>query len=157
MIGLLAAAFSMFAVFAPVPATAGVTDGIGVWEGTGTARAVGGSDLGGFRVSLMRKVAGTGKVRADGQVTLDSGKVIGFWQELEEVGSGAFRVVSSNGTGEGRCLPNGTCQSFEQRQDRRAFATTIVLDAPNRVRVLVTEFDKGQAVRFMEQTLTKKQ
>jgi hypothetical protein len=48
------------------------------------------------------------------------------------------------------------CQSYEQRQDGHAFATTIARDTPDKIRILVTELEKGQAVRFMEQTLTKK-
>ena len=152
---LAVAALSLAGLSSSGSASAGVTDGLGIWEGSGTARAVGGGELGGFTVSLTRKVAGRAKVRAEGKMTLGNGQVLTFWQELEETGSGAYRIVSSNGSGEGRCLANGVCQSYEQRADRRAFATTIVLDAPNRVRVLITEFDKGQAIRFTEQSLTK--
>ncbi len=152
---LAAASLSLLALFAPA-ATAGITDGLGVWTGTGTAHAVNGADLGGFAVSVTRKSTGGAKVRADGKVTLDNGQVIVFWQEIEEAGAAGFRVTSSNGSGGGRCFANGMCQSYEQRQDGHAFATTIVRDAPDKLRLLITELDKGQAVRFIEQTLTKK-
>ena len=35
-------------------------------------------------------------------------------------------------------------------------ATTIILDGPNKMRILVTELDHGQATRFICQSLTRK-
>lgn len=131
-------------------------DSTGNWEGSGTAHAVDGTDLGTFTVSVARKANGNGKLRADGKVTLASGQVIVLWQEIEDAGAGGFRITSNNGTGGGRCFANGMCTSYEQRADGHAYATTIVRDAPDKIRLLITELDKGQAVRFMDQTLTKK-
>lgn len=151
------AALGFLALAAAAPSAGAETrDGLGVWEGTGTAHAVGGADLGGFTVSVTRRAEGATKVRADGKVTLTNGHIITFWQEIDQGSQGGFRIVSSNGVGGGRCFANGMCQSYEQRKDGHAFATTIVKDAPDKLRVLVTELDKGHAVRFMEQTLTKK-
>ncbi|MFZ5892803.1 MAG: hypothetical protein ACOY0T_17215 [Myxococcota bacterium] len=153
---LATGAVSLFALLAPMDATADVMDGLGVWEGSGTAHGVGGADLGTFTVTLTRKSVGNAKVRSDGLVKLANGQIVKFWQEVESAGSGAFRIVSSNGYGNGRCFANGICESYEYRRDRHAFATTIVRDAPDKIRVLVTELEKGQSIRFMEQTLTKK-
>jgi hypothetical protein len=134
-----------------------MTDGgLGDWEGTGTAHSVAGADLGGFSVSLRRTSATTGTVRTDGKVLLGGGQVISFWQETVDAGGGGFRLTSNHGSGGGRCFANGMCQSYEEQQDGHAFATTIVRDAPAKLRILVTELDKGRAVRYMEQTLTKK-
>ena len=105
---------------------------------------------------MTRKPLGPGKTRADGKVTLGDGQTIVFWQEYEAWAAGGYRLTSTNGSGAGRCFSNGMCQSYEQRSDGHAFATTVVGDGPDKVRVLVTELDKGQAVRFIEQTLTKK-
>ena len=150
------ATLSLATLLGPVAARAGVTDGLGIWEGSGMARDAHGADLGPFSITLTRKSLGNAKIRADGKVTLGNGQVIVFWHETEDMGGGGFRTVSSNGSGGGLCFANGMCQSYEERPDGHAFATTIVRDAPDKMRVLVTELDKGRAVRFMEQSLSKK-
>jgi hypothetical protein len=131
--------------------------GIGTWEGSGVASdAQSGAELGPFTITLVRKTAGPGKTRADGAVKTGDGRTITFWQESEERPSRGFKIVSSNGTGGGRCFANGLCQSYEQRTDGHAFATTIAKDGDGKLRVLVTELEAGKAVRFYDQTLLKK-
>lgn len=152
---LVTAALSLVGLIA-TPANAGIADSLGTWEGSGTASEVSGKDLGGFTVSLTRRSLGGAKVRADGQVTLASGQKIAFWQEFEDHGQKGFTLVSNNGTGGGQCFANGMCQSYEQRADGHAFATTIAKDGGDKLRVLVTELDGGKALRFYEQTLSKK-
>jgi hypothetical protein len=49
------------------------------------------------------------------------------------------------------------CQFYEQSADGHAFATTIAKDGTDKLRILVTELDHGTAIRFYEQTLTKRQ
>ncbi len=153
---ILAAALPLIGFFAPPLATAGITDGLGKWEGSGTAFEISGKDLGGFTVSLTRKSLGTAKVRTDGKVKLAGGQEIAFWQEFEDYGPSGFTLVSNNGAGGGRCFANGMCQTFEQRADGHAFATTIVKDGADRVRIVVTELVQGKAVGFFQQTLLKK-
>src|SRR5262249_3142110 len=106
--------------------------------------------------SLIRKSIGTAKVRADGKVTLANGQEIVFWQEFENQGQNGFKIVSNQGTGSGHCVANGICQSYEQRADGHAFATVIAKDGADKLRILVTELDSGKAVRFFQQTLSKK-
>lgn len=130
--------------------------GLGVWEGSGTASEASGKDLGAFNVTVTRKLVSTGHVRADGIVLLANHQRIDFWQEFEHKGPHAFRITSNHGSGGGRCFENGLCQSLEQSADGRAFATTIAPDGTNRIRVLITELNQGQPVRFYQQTLTKK-
>jgi hypothetical protein len=150
------ASLSLLALVLPGSAAAGITDGLGTWEGSGTASEISGKDLGPFTVSITRKSAGAGKVRADGKVTLAGGKEIIFWQDIEDHGSSGFRVTSNNGSGGGQCFANGLCQSYEKRADGHAFATTIAKDDGDKLRVLITELENGQAVRFFQQTLKKK-
>jgi hypothetical protein len=150
------ASLSLLALVAPGSASAGGSDGLGTWEGSGTASEVSGKDLGAFTVSITRKSVGTGKVRADGKVTLANGKEITLWQDIEERGTGGFLLVSNNGSGGGQCFANGICQTYEKRADGHAFATTMAKDEGGKLRVLVTELENGQALRFFQQTLQKK-
>ena len=152
---LVTAALSLVGL-ASAPADAGISDCLGTWEGSGTATEVSGKDLGAFTVSLTRRSIGTSKVRADGKVTLANGQEIVFWQEFENLGQNGFKLVSNHGAGAGHCVANGMCQSYEQRADGHAFATTIAKDGTDKLRVLITELDSGKAVRFFQQTLSKK-
>jgi hypothetical protein len=153
---LVTAAFSFIGLLAPNAARAGITDCLGSWEGTGTASEVSGKELGVFTVSLTRKSIGNAKVRADGKVTLANGQEITFWQEFEDHGPKGFRLVSNNGNGGGHCFANAMCQAYEDRADGHAFATTIAKDGADKLRILVTELDQGKAIRFFQQTLSKK-
>ena len=153
----LASLATLGVVSVPSLAAAGMSDGLGAWQGQGTTVAVTGADLGTFTVDLTRRSTGPGQVRTDGRVLLANGQVIVFWQESVDSPNGTgFRMTTNDGTGGGRCFANGMCQSYVERADGHAFATTIVRDAPDKLRVLVTELDKGQAVRFIQQSLTKK-
>lgn len=153
---LAVATVSLIGLAAPHSARAGNADSLGSWEGTGTASEVSGKDLGTFAVSVTRKSIGVAKVRADGRVILANGQEILFWQEFEDHGASGFKLTSSNGTGGGHCFANGMCQSYEQRPDGRAFATTIAKDGADKLRVLVTELENGKATRFFQQSLSKK-
>ena len=153
---ILVAALPLLGCFTPGPAAAGILDGLGQWEGSGTGYEVSGRDLGAFRVALVRKSIAQGKVRSEGKVILAHGQEVVFWQELEDHGSNGFGLVSSNGNGAGRCFANGLCESFERRADGHAFATTVVADGPDKVRIVVTELEQGRALRFFQQTLLKK-
>lgn len=156
-IGLIGATLSLAALSVSSSARAATCDqGIGTWEGSGTASEVSGKDLGSFTVTVTRKPMSGGKVRADGVINLANGQRMTFWQEFENTRPHAFRLVSDRGTGAGECFANGLCQSFEQSANGHAFATTIAPDGEGRLRLLITELDKGQAVRFFQQTLRKK-
>jgi hypothetical protein len=95
-------------------------------------------------------------VRADGKVTLGPGREVTFWQETEDRGASGFRVVTNNGAGGGTCFTNGICTTYEEREGGHAFATTLVKDAPGKIRMLTTELENGRAVRFYQQSLTRK-
>jgi outer membrane receptor protein involved in Fe transport len=151
-----AALVTLASLGTPTVAAAGISDGLGAWQGQGTTLAVNGADLGAFSVEVTRRSTAPGQVRTDGRVVLANGQVIVFWQESVESPSGGFHMTTNDGSGGGRCFANGMCQSYVERADGHAFATTIVRDAPDKLRILVTELDKGQAVRFIQQSLTKK-
>ena len=154
---LAAASLLCIQLLVPTDARAALSDTLGEWEGTGSAAESSGKDLGDFKVVLTRKSIGAGKVRADGRVILASGQQIVFWQEFLETEGRGFRLVTNQGSGGGRCFANGMCQSYEERADGHAFATTVVQDGVGKLRVLVTELDQGKATRFFQQTLSKRQ
>src|SRR5262249_54155278 len=130
--------------------------GLGTWEGSGVMTEAGNKVIGSFDVTVTRTSLGGGKVRSDGKVRTGDGKEITFWQEKTDRGGGAFQLVSNNGSGGGCCFVNGMCQSLESNGTGQAFASTIVMDAPAKIRVLITELKDGHAVRFYAQSLTKK-
>jgi len=152
----LAASLSIMGLVASHPAGAGILDDAGTWEGTGTVSEASGRDLGAFTVSLTRKSVGAAKVRQDGRIVLAGGREVVFWQEFEGRGPNAFDIVSNHGAGSGQCFANGMCRTFEQAADGHAFWTIIATDGVGRVRVLVTEIEGGQPVRFVQQVLKKK-
>lgn len=153
--GLLPVAFGLLCAVS-APASAGYADALGEWEGTGSTVAVGGAEQGDFHVSLVRRSSGPGAVRSEGRVVLAGGQVIPFWQDAVQGNGGTFRFTSNQGSGLGRCFSNGMCQSYETRRDGHDMATTIVVDSPDKIRILMTELENGKAIRFMQQTLTKK-
>lgn len=150
---LLTAAF-----VAPVARAGGALEpaALGSWEGTGTSMTVRGTEASTFAVSLVRKDVGQGRVRMDGTVRLEGGKTLAVWEETIGGASGGFRISSSLGNGGGRCFDNGMCQSYVERADGRAFATTIAKDGASGLRIVVTELEGGKAVRFVQQTLLRK-
>lgn len=126
----------------------------GRWEGKGSSVGVSGAPGGPFEVTLERTDLGAGKTRMDGTVRLPDGRTIAVWEETDGPREG-YAVTSSNGRGGGRCFDNHMCQSYADRGDGHAFATTLVVDAGGHLRLVVTELVAGKAVRFVQQTLTR--
>ena len=134
-------------------AKAGLLDGLGTWQGTGAVFDSQGREAGSFTVELIRTAPDTQTVETRGSITMSTGEVIPVNQKTTVRGNG-FRIESNHGTGGGACFGAGICQSYEDAGNGKAFATTIVVDAPDRLRILVTELNQGQAVRFFRQSLT---
>ncbi len=155
-LSLLAAAAVCGPHLAVADARADGPDGLGTWEGSGTTTEIDGKPSTPFTVVLTRSATTSGAVRADGKIKLSDGKEVVFWQETTEKPGGRFRLVSSLGAGGGCCFANGMCQSLEEREDGRGFASTIAKDGTDKIRVLVTELQGGRAVRFHAQTLAKR-
>jgi hypothetical protein len=141
----------------PQVAHAESAEALGTWEGTGVVTEAGNKDPSAFTIVVTRTAQGAGVVRTDGKLQTASGKEIVFWQEKTERGEGAFTLVTNRGTGGGCCFVNGMCQSLEHTDNGHGLASTMVLDGPQRVRLLVTELENGKAIRFYAQTLVKKQ
>jgi hypothetical protein len=155
-IGIVGTSLALTTLGAAGSTQATCDQGIGTWEGSGTASEVSGKDLGGFTVTVTRKLMASGNVRADGVINLANGQHLTFWQEFENTRPNSFRLVSNHGTGGAEWFANGLCQWIEQSSDGHAFATTIAPDGADRIRILISELDKGQPIRFYQQILIKK-
>jgi hypothetical protein len=137
-------------------AQAGITDGVGTWKGSGTAFGAGGQELGDFTVEMVRTAIDAHTVEGRGKVVLATGEVITFRQRMIEHGN-SFSMETDRGRGGGHCFGGGLCTSYEDLGSGKAYATTIVVDTPSKIRILVTELQGGRAVRFMRQELTKRE
>jgi len=135
-------------------AHADVLEGLGRWSGRGSVRGTDGKPLGDFRVELTRAAAGPGRVETHGTVTTASGQVIPFRSLITRTANG-FLTESERGTGQGSCLDPGICHGYELDAAGNGSTSTILVDGPQRVRVLVTELEKGKPVRVIWQTLSQ--
>jgi len=138
------------------PAWAG-PEGLGHWQGAGTSYAPDGTELGDFTVDLERSAIDDHTVEVRGQVTLASGQVVSFNERQIMNSHGGYLTESHRGKGRGRCFAEDFCQEYQELGDDKARATTIVIDGPGKIRVLITELDHGRAMRFIRQALTRKQ
>jgi len=127
------------------------------YAGKGSVIALDGQELGDFTVEVDRTTVDARTTEIQGKVTLGSRQVIEFTERQIAGSNGGFLIESSSGKGGGRCFGDGLCQTYVETGADTARATTIALDGTDKMRVLVTELDHGRAVRFIRQTLTRKQ
>jgi hypothetical protein len=137
-------------------ARADIIGGLGEWQGSGSVFGPDGRAETEFKVVLTRSAAGPRSVDTRGQLELTSGQVIPFNQKTTLGDDGTFSLDSDRGKGGGFCLGSGLCQSYEDRGNAAGAYTVIAVDGPETIRILITELDHGQAVRFIRQTLTKR-
>ncbi len=68
----------------------------------------------------------------------------------------SWTVQCDHGNGGGQCFGEGLCISYEADANGHAFATTIIVDGENDMRLLRTELQDGKAVRFFREKLQRK-
>jgi hypothetical protein len=90
-----------------------------------------------------------------GKITLATGEVMPFEQRLTRTGNG-FVVESGHGKGKGFCFDDQLCYSHEDRGGGKTSTTTMIIDGPSRVRILVTEYLNGEPVQLIRQALDRK-
>lgn len=151
----LAAVVAFGAALISAQARADLLDGLGDWRGSGSVLGTDGRVQSAFDVALTRSASGPRSVSTSGRIELASGQVIPFTQKLTLGDDGKFSLDSDRGRGAGFCLGAGLCQSYEDRGNSTGAYTVIVIDAPDTIRILITELDHGRAVRFIRQTLTQ--
>jgi|GEM_PF-3437509 len=137
-----------------LPASAGITDGLGQWKGTGATFDQTGHEGPAFTIELERSSPSAGIVDAVGKVTLADGHIIAIRQKTTVRGNG-FALETNRGNGGGHCFGAGMCSTYEDAGNEHGFATTIILDGDDKLRMLTTELDHGMPVRYFRQTLTR--
>jgi len=129
--------------------------GLGLWTGAGVAFGPDGKPTSSFTVELTRTAVGSNTVQLKGTAKLANGDEKAIDQKSTYDGN-RFQIESSRGHGSGVCLGEGICTSYEDHGNGQGVATTIVIDAPDKMRILMTELDQGQTIRFIRQSLTRK-
>jgi hypothetical protein len=148
---------TLCALLLTAPAQAGITEGLGHWQGSGVVIAPDGQEQGEFTVEVDRVAIDARTVEVRGKVTHADGQVFTFSERQIAGSNGGFLIEGSHGKGGGRCFGGGLCQTYVETGADTANATTIAVDGPDKLRVLVTALDHGRAIRFIRQSLTRKQ
>ena len=125
-----------------------------IWEGPGQLFDLNGQPAGAY--NLVVEVTKNGvQTETHVKVALSDGTQIQRTCTSTSLGVG-WSSKCDYGTGGGYCFGEGLCLSYEEDASGRAFATTIVMDGPNDMRLVRTELQNGQAVRFFREKLHKK-
>ena len=130
-------------------------EGLGQWTGTGVVFNLGTKVTSSFTVEVTRTAVGSNAVQLKGTARMANGEEHPIDQKSIWEGN-HFQIESARGRGNGICLGEGICASYEDLGGDQALATTIVLDGPDKMRLLMTELDHGQPVRLIRQSLTRK-
>jgi hypothetical protein len=136
------------------PARANLLEGLGRWNGNGTVFSPEGKVLADFRVELTRTAAGPNKVETRGTVTTTQGQTIPFRSSMTRTSEGLL-METERGKGYAACVEPTVCHSYAVDAAGNGTTTTILLDGAQRLRVLVTELEKGKPVRLTWQTLSQ--
>lgn len=124
-----------------------------VWQGTGQLFSAEGKAAGAYRLELVRKRAEDGLLQTV-RVFLPDGQIQTLQCEITEEGE-AWSSVCGHGRGGGRCFGDGLCLDYLTDDKGRAFATTIVFDDDDSMRLLRTELLRGEAIRFYREKLER--
>jgi hypothetical protein len=151
MTGALLASAALFSN----PASADMMDGLGSWQGQGTRYDPAGRATGDFSVELTRAAVGPRQVETRGQIKLSSGQVLPFESRVT-LNDAGFVSESARGHGTGHCFGADFCYSYEQAGNGKASAMTIVIDGPDKIRILTTDLEHGRPVQYTRQVLTKR-
>jgi hypothetical protein len=126
--------------------------GLGKWKGEGATFDTQGQAVGTFTVELTRTAIDADTIEMNGTVALSNGRSIPLRQRSTHRDN-TFTLESNQGKGAGVCVGRGLCESYHG-EGNRFFATTVVMDSPGSMRLLITELENGKAVRFIRENLT---
>jgi hypothetical protein len=145
---------SLMSIFGAASAFAGVTDGVGTWEGSGTVYSVDGTQLTTYTAEMVAIAIGIHEVKSQITVTMADGTKRKITQSIKDDARG-FSIVSDNGNGGGYCMSESLCLSYVSASNQHAFSTTMIIDDSNTERFLTTELENGKALSITSQKYFK--
>ncbi len=126
------------------------------WSGTGALFDLHGKNLGNYTLA-MENIKNNSDIQSQVIVSLADGKTLTYNCQIKKETPDSWSSQCDHGKGGGRCLGEGLCISYEKTTEAGiAFATTIIKDGPSDLRLLRTELQNGQAVKFFREKLHKK-
>lgn len=135
--------------------TATVQAATETWEGNGTLFDQKGQAQGSYRLLVENTQQGN-EIQNHVTVTLADGSVREENCQMTKREAGHWNMQCGNDRGGGSCLSEGLCISYVGNENGRGYATTIILDGPSEMRLLRTELQNGQALRFFSEKLHRR-
>jgi hypothetical protein len=126
-----------------------------IWEGSGTLFELQGKPTGTYDL-LVENTRNGDQTQSQVTVTLADGTIYKQQCLITQKVPGKWISECDHGKGGGACLGEGLCLSYEEDSSGKAYATTIVIDGPADMRLVRTELQSGQAVRFFREKLHKR-
>ena len=123
------------------------------WTGPGEIFNMKGESLQTYNLVVKNTPQENGTILSEVKIDLPDGSIINQKCDITH-GQNGWSTVCENSSGGGRCYGEGLCQSYTVDGDK-AFATTIVMDGENSMRLLRTELHNGEAVRIFREKLNK--
>lgn len=126
-----------------------------IWTGKGNLYGADQSDQGEYdlRVEIGPETDGGTPVK----VTVTAGGQIVHTSDCVRQGDGTkwTETCADGSQGGGYLFARGLGQAYTRSPDGKAYATSIVLDDANKMRLVRTELVNGEATRFFSEDLTK--
>ena len=126
-----------------------------IWEGPGSLFDVQGNPLSTYSL-VVENIKNGNQIQSNVTVTLPDGTIHKQQCLMTETSQDGWKSDCDHGKGGGHCFGEGLCISYEEDSTGKAYATTIVMDGPTDMRLLRTELQNGQAVRFFREKLHKR-
>ena len=126
-----------------------------LWQGKGATFNRNREQTSEYRIEVYRTEVDGTKGLSQAKVYLSNGTLI-FNETCETTKTKTGWISDCKvRKGGGYCFGDGLCMDYTEDQNQHGFATTIIMDGPNSMRLLRTELVKGQAVRFFREKLER--
>lgn len=129
----------------------GTTAGDKTWIGEGTVFDEQARPTGDYDVRLEQHPTGEGRIEQTVRITLPDGSTKEFTQQLAQRGR-HLEIRSQQARGGGLDLGDGMLHTYVETGEGCAQAQTIAMDGDERMRIVRTELEDGEAVRFFRES-----
>jgi hypothetical protein len=123
------------------------------WKGRGALFTLDGKKIADYRLEMRRKKLSSSRFRTAAKVHLRDGTVKEMTCTMDQADQ-RWRSACGERKGGGYCLGDGLCLDYVADDADHAFATTIIIDGDDQMRMFRTELDGGKAVRFFREKLS---